>query len=222
MQSNDAGVDSAPGRIKVMIVDDHAMVAESFRRVLASEHDMDVVSVVGSSSECHEVVATARPDVIIMDYRLPDGDGVAAAVAARAVLPDVKFLLLTGSGSSEALPSALDAGFAGYLEKTSAFERLAPAIRRAAAGELVLSADDLGRVFTARSAAADGLDLTRREVEILHLLAEGLTNKAIADRLTLSLNTVRKHVQSVLTKLDAHSKLEAVVIARRRGLIREP
>jgi DNA-binding NarL/FixJ family response regulator len=205
--------------IRVLLVDDHEMVAESFRRVLDAQHDIEVVGVRGSADAAVSAATELRPDVVIMDYVLPDTDGVWAATQIRSVLPDAKVVLLTGSGMPEVLDLALGAGCAGYLEKTSALHELAPAVRAAAAGELVLSPEQAVRHIRDRSLRPATVTLTAREVEVLRLVSEGLSNKAIAVRLTLSLNTVRTHVQRVLMKLEAHSKLEAVAIARRSGLL---
>jgi DNA-binding NarL/FixJ family response regulator len=206
--------------IRVLVVDDHEMVAESFRRVLEREDDIEVVAMAVTAAEAFEQAVAHRPDVILMDYLLPDGDGAATTVRIREDLPDVKVVLLTGSDIEAALPMALRAGCVGYLEKTSALEALAPAVRSAAEGEIVISPPDLTRLVSEPPAEGAVDALTAREHDILTLMAEGLPNQAIADRLTLSVHTVRTHVQTVLAKLGAHSKLEAVAVARRRGLLR--
>lgn len=206
--------------IRVMIVDDHEMVAESFRRIIESEPEISGVLVVGTVSEARSHIVEFQPHVVLMDYRLPDGDGVTAGQALKQLCPGIALVLLTGATATQTLVAALDAGFAGYLQKTSPVDRLAPAILQAARGELVLSPTDLARLLPKRRDETVAA-LTPREQEILNLLADGLSNKALAERLVVSVNTVRKHVQVILTKLEAHSKLEAVIIARRRGLIEE-
>jgi DNA-binding NarL/FixJ family response regulator len=209
-----------PARVRVLVVDDHEMVAESFRRVLAAEDDIEVIATASTAAGALEAALTHAPDVVLMDYLLPDGDGVAATARIREQLPDVKVVLLTGSDVDQALPGALEAGCVGYLEKTSALDKLAPAVRAAASGEVVISAPDLGRLVAKPGSEPRVATLTRREREVLALVAEGLSNQAIAERLTLSVHTVRSHVQSVLEKLPAHSKLEAVAVARRRHLLK--
>lgn len=209
--------------ITVLLVDDHEMVAESFRRVLVAAGDIEVIGVVGTAADALAVAIDHHPDLILMDYVLPDTNGATAAREILARVPDAKILLLTGSEDRAALTAAVDAGCVGYLEKTNALDKLVAAVHAAAAGEVVLSPDELGRVAARRDAVGVGASrLTPRELEILDLLGEGLSNQAIADRLTLSINTVRTHVQTVLTKLRAHSKLEAVAIATRRGLLIRP
>jgi DNA-binding NarL/FixJ family response regulator len=212
--------DEGHGRITIVIVDDHAMVAESFKRLLDAQPDIEVVAVAGGMREGTAVIAEVRPDVVLMDYSLPDGDGVAGTIAVREAVPDTKVLLLTGSDRATALQAAIEAGCVGYIEKTAPAETLIQAVRSAAAGDVVLSHRDLGRLMNPRVERRPER-LTSREREVLTLVAEGLPNRVVAERLTLSLNTVRTHVQAVLTKLGAHSKLEAVAIARRQGLIDE-
>jgi DNA-binding NarL/FixJ family response regulator len=130
----------------------------------------------------------------------------------------VKVVLLTGSDDPGALLRAVDAGCVGYLDKAKDLGELAVAIRAAASGHVVISASDLAELVPTRR--TEGLAaLTARERAVLHLVAQGLTNKVIADQLVLSIHTIRTHVQTILMKLDAHSKLEAVAIARRRRLL---
>lgn len=203
--------------IRLMLVDDHEMVAHSLRAILEQEADIEVVAVSHSVADALVDVAFALPDVILMDYYLADGDGAAAAARIRQDHPEVRVILLTGSDDPLALQRAVDAGCVGFLDKAGRLDDLAAAVRVAAAGHVVISAEDLARLLPGRATSAAAL--TKREREILHLVAEGLTNQAIAAELVLSVHTVRTHVQTVLTKLGAHSKLEAVAIAKRRRLL---
>jgi DNA-binding NarL/FixJ family response regulator len=206
--------------VRVLVVDDHDVVSESLRRVLGATGGIEVVGVASTVADAIALALETRPEVILMDYVLPDGNG---AVAARAILdarPDCKILILSGSEHRDVLIAAVDAGCVGYLEKTVGLDKLVAAVHAAAAGEIVLSPDDLRRIAAwHRQIDAGASRLTPREREILDLLAEGLTNQAIAARLTVSLNTVRTHVQTVLTKVGAHSKLEAVALATKSGLL---
>jgi DNA-binding NarL/FixJ family response regulator len=207
-------------RIRVVLVDDHDMVAESFRRILGTTTDIEVLAVAGTAASAIDAARTHRPDVIVMDHHLPDGRGSAAAARIRSELPDVRIVLLTGTDDPAALAEALAAGCVGYFEKTSAFDELPAAIRAAAAGRAVISPRDLVRLRQPdHGSAPAGADLTPREREVLLLVAQALPNAAIAGRLSLSVNTVRTHVQVILDKLGAHSKLEAVMVARKRGLL---
>lgn len=203
--------------IRVMLVDDHAMVAGSLKMILEQEEDIEVVAVASSVADAVVGAAAAQPDVILMDYHLGDGDGVTAASRIRQDQPQVKVILLTGSDDPQALQRAVDAGCVGYLDKAGSLEELAAAVRIAVAGHVVISAEDLARLVPGRSTESSAL--TKRERQVLHLMAEGLTNRAIGSELFLSVHTVRTHVQTILTKLGAHTKLEAVAIAKRRRLL---
>lgn len=198
-------------------MDDHALVAESLRVVLSGEPDIDVVAIAGTAAEALVAATTHRPDVVLMDYVLPDSPR-----GRRPGLPGTKVVMLTGSDEPAALFSAFDAGCVGYLQKTSALEALAAAVRAAAAGELVISSGDLALLLhRQRSGRGGPAALTRRELDVLRLAAAGLSSRAIAERLGLSLHTVRTHLQNVLSKLGTHSRLGAVAVARRRGLLRD-
>lgn len=206
--------------IRVVIVDDHAMVAESLTRLLENEDDMHVVALAVSVAGAIEAARTCQPDVIVMDYGLPDGDGVAATVRIRDEWPRMKVLLLTGSGGSDVVAAALDAGCVGYVEKTNAAASLTAAVRSVHAGEAVLPQAGLSSLLARGAEPGPDSILTKREREILRHVARGGSNKAIAAELTVSLSTVRTHVQSILKKLGAHSKLEAVSMAREQGMLR--
>jgi DNA-binding NarL/FixJ family response regulator len=205
------------GPIRVVIVDDHAMVAESLKRLLEAEHDMQVVALAVNVAGAIEAARMCQPDVMVMDYGLPDGDGVSATTLIRNELPRMKVLLLTGASSAEVVAAALDAGCVGYVEKTNAAASLTSAVRSVHAGEAVLPQAKLGSLLARGDV---GGILTKRERDILTRVESGASNKAIAAELTVSLNTVRTHVQSILKKLGAHSKLQAVSMAREQGVLR--
>ncbi|TML91846.1 MAG: response regulator transcription factor [Actinobacteria bacterium] len=205
------------GPIRVVIVDDHAMVAESLKRLLEAEHDMQVVALAVNVAGAIEAARMCQPDVMVMDYGLPDGDGVSATTIIRHELPRMKVLLLTGNSSAEVVAAALDAGCVGYVEKTNAAASLTSAVRAVHAGEAVLPQAKLGGLLARGDV---GGILTKRERDILTRVESGASNKAIAAELTVSLNTVRTHVQSILKKLGAHSKLQAVSMAREQGVLR--
>jgi DNA-binding NarL/FixJ family response regulator len=205
----------------VQIVDDHEMVADSFRRLLEREDDFTVVAVSATGQAAVDDAQAAKPDVVLMDLGLPDMDGVTAAARILSIRPQARILILTGRGTNAAVMDALQAGCVGYLEKTSPSDRLVSAIRAAAAGELVLSAADLSRAVSmpAEVVTARGQHLTARELEVLELLAEGRSNQEIGDELYVSIHTIRAHIRTLLTKLGARSRLEAVASARRQNLI---
>jgi DNA-binding NarL/FixJ family response regulator len=205
------------------VIDDHQMVAESILRLLDDEPDITVVGVATTADAGLALAREHRPDVVVMDYELPDLNGVDAARLIRDCSPATNIVMLTGGGGEEVLAAAIEAGCTGYLEKTRAFDDLVRAVRLAAAGEIVLPPGQLTRLLPrlVRGPPAPSRfgTLTKRELEVLALMAEGLANKTMAARLGLRLNTVRNHVQNLLVKLGAHSKLEAVAIASRHMLL---
>ncbi|HEX2040099.1 MAG TPA: response regulator transcription factor [Acidimicrobiales bacterium] len=209
---------------RVLVVDDHEMVAQSVVRILSDEPDLEVV---GTAGDVETAVARAReerPDVVVMDYQLPDGDGVAATVRIREDRPDAVVLLLTGTGNEALLVRAIEAGCAGFLTKQKAVTELVAAIRVVASGDAWIPPELVTSLLPKLQRTEKGLghDLTPRELDVLRLAAEGLPNAAIGERLGLSVNTVRNHMQSAIGKLGAHSKLEAVSVAVREGIISYP
>ena len=207
--------------ISLLLADPQEMVAESLRLALDGAPDFTVTGV-ATTLEGLERLARARPaDVMLIDQRLSD-DGVAACVRrAREVSPGSRILMLTASPNEAAALVALEAGCTGVVPKTHSLDDLVAAVRGAASGQLRLDPEMLARLVPrlSRSYRHPGADLTAREREVLRLVAEGLSTADMAARLVVTTNTVRNHVQSVLTKLSAHSKLEALVIATRAGLL---
>jgi DNA-binding NarL/FixJ family response regulator len=204
---------------RVLIVDDHAMFAESLMLALDAEDDLSVVAVATSLAAARSRVLDCHPDVVVLDHRLPDGDGVAAIEGLRALRPSMRIVVLTAQGTERLLSAAMSAGATGFVAKTDNIDCLVGAVRAAAVGESVISQTLLMRILPKLGNAEAADDLTDREHEVLVLLAGGLTNKAIAAALQLSPHTVRNHVASICSKLGAHSKLEALAIATRRGLV---
>lgn len=207
--------------ISVLLIDDHSMFCQALTELLTR----DGLDVVGSAGTVHGGVEAAerhKPDVILLDYELPDGTGVDATGLLRRAAPDAKIVMLTASVNENVLVAAIEAGCSGYITKNKAVEEVVSAVRSAHEGEALISPSMLARLLPRLRGTKRGIgtDLTPREHEVLSLMAEGLTNSAIAARLVISTHTVRNHVQSVLDKLHAHSKLEAVAIAAREGLVR--
>ena len=207
--------------IRVLIVDDHEVLASSLAKTLDTEPDLLSVGVAGSLKQAAELIRTTAPDVLLLDHRLPDGDGVAALGRLRELRPSMAVIVLTASPSEHLMVSAVEAGVSGFLSKTRSLAEVTSAVRAAAVGEAVISPEMLARLLprlggTGRVGAAT---LTEREREILGLIAQGLSNAAIAERLVVSVNTVRNHVANLLAKLGARSKLEALSIAIREGLL---
>jgi len=215
---------TAVTEIRVLVVDDQEMFAESVARLLANEADIDVVGVAATMADAVRQSRSTLPDVAIVDFHLPDGDGAAAAIAIRAVSPATRILIITGYTDEQALIASIDAGCSGFVTKDKAVRELVDAVHVAHAGEAYITPQMLARILPrlGQTQPRLGSDITPRELSVLDLMAEGLSNQAIGERLFLSVHTIRNHVQNILYKLDAHSKLEAVAIATREGLLRHP
>lgn len=211
-------------RITVLLVDDHEMFADSVVRLLQEEAGIEVVGSVGTVAGAVELARRTTPDVVVMDHRLPDGDGITASVLVRQHRPATNVLLLTGDTDERLLVRAIEAGCSGFLTKDKAVRELVEAIRVVAGGESWVPPELITRLLPRLNRTYRGLgsDLTTRELEVLRLAAEGKTNAAIAASLHLSVNTVRNHMQNAISKLQAHSKLEAVSVAVREGIITFP
>ncbi len=209
--------------IRVLIVDDHEVMAASLARVLDDEPDLVCVGLASTLAQTRARVQSTAPDVLVLDRRLPDGDGVDAIKDLRTLRPSMNVLVLTGSSSDDVLVRALEAGAAGFLSKTRSLAEVTSAVRAAAQGEASISSEMLARLLPRLTrVSAPVSTLTRREDEVLAMLAQGLSNAAIAEELTVSVNTVRNHVSNLSAKLGAHSKLEAMSIAIQRGLLSPP
>jgi DNA-binding NarL/FixJ family response regulator len=210
-----------PHSIAVLIIDDHRMFAESLARLLADESDISVVGIADSGSEGVALAARLKPHVVLVDYHMPDQDGVMIATQLKNADGTTMVVMLTGSTEDRVLLAAIEAGCSGFLTKDRAATEVASAVRAAAAGEALVSAAMLSRLLPKlkRSYRSVGDDLTDRERDVLGYLAQGWTNKVIASQVNLSVNTIRNYVQSILMKLNAHSKLEAVSTAVRAGVI---
>jgi DNA-binding NarL/FixJ family response regulator len=207
--------------IRVLIVDDHDVLASSLAMVLEAEGDITAVGVATTLEQARALIVSAQPDVLLLDHRMPDGDGVAAIGSLRSLRPSIGVVVLTASSADHVVLAAIEAGASGFLSKTRSLDEVTAAVRAAAAGESVISPEMLARLLPrfGRSSPHAVDELTEREREVLALVAEGLSNAAIAERLVVSVHTVRNHIASLSGKLGAHSKLEALSIAVRRGLL---
>ncbi len=208
----------------MLIVDDHQMFADSLARLLSDEVDLEVLGIAVSSEQAVAMALALRPEVVLVDYQIPTSNGAAVAAEIKGLLPTVMTVMLTGATDDRVLLAAIEAGCSGFLTKARAASEVAAAVRLAAQGNVLISPQDLARLLPKlhRTYFRIGSDLTDREREILVLLARGMANAVIAAQLHLSVNTVRNYVQAILTKLDAHSKLEAVATAVRENVIDYP
>jgi len=214
--------DMEEATIRVLLVDDHQMFGESLRKALDDEPGITVAALADSGAAAIAAFERENPDVVLLDYRLPDADGVELARRFKRDRPECQVVMVTAEESEDVLRRAIEAGCSGYLTKERRVNELILAIRRAQAGETMISPQLLTQLLGRLHAdhTRPGWDLTAREREVLALLAEGSSNQAIAKQLGISLATVRNHVQSVIAKLGAHSKLEAVATGVRVGIIR--
>lgn len=208
--------------IRVVIVEDHPMVADGLARVLAAEDGLEVAATAANLADGFRRIRSEAPDVAVIDQCLPDGQGTDLARRVREDVPGTAVVILSALAEEAVVIDAVDAGCSGLVSKARGAGDLVRAVRAAAAGETFLSADALRHLTASRSQRQPGLDLTQREVEVLQCLADGLTNQAIGKRLYLSTNTVGNHLQRAMAKLGAHSKLEALVVGVRLGLVELP
>jgi DNA-binding NarL/FixJ family response regulator len=206
--------------IRVLVVDDHEVLSGSLALVVDAEKDMESVGIARNLDEARARVANRAPDVILLDRRLPDGDGIEAIAELRELRPEAKVVVLTASDNDQVLVQAIESGASGFLSKSRGIGEVIGAVRSAAAGEAVISGEMLSRLLPKLTRnGGPSVDLTPREQDVLELLAEGKSNAAIAEALFVSVHTVRNHVANLSSKLGAHSKLEALSIAVRRGLL---
>lgn len=221
LDRSDDEVDRPVARIRVVIVDDHSVTAEGLTRILSTTDDLEVLATASNIAEALAIFERQTPDVILMDYRLPDGNGADATEQILLRWPSIKILMFSGSEETSVLTRAFEAGCVGFLAKTRPWNEIVVAIRAASRGESVMRAEELAGLLgqLKKTTNADAKWLTDRELEMLQLLAKGHSTDAIASELFLSTHTIRNHISSVLSKLGAHSKLEAVAIAARDGII---
>ncbi|MFP5359950.1 MAG: response regulator [Actinomycetes bacterium] len=217
--------------IRVALVDDQAMVRVGLRMILESEGDISVVAEATSGTEAARIVAAHSPDVVLMDVRMPGMDGLTATREVLAAHPESRIVILTTFDDDEYVYEALRAGASGFLLKSVEGDALVAAVRVVAAGEALLAPEVTRRVIEqfARTAplrdedhvpSAEAIgDLSDREVEVLRLMARGLSNQEIASQLYVSSTTVKTHVSHILTKLGVRDRVQAVVEAYDSGIV---
>jgi DNA-binding NarL/FixJ family response regulator len=214
--------------IRVMICDDHALFRRGLIMVLESEEGIEVVAEAEDGADAVAKAEELAPDVVLMDVRMPRVSGIEATRSIADTVPTAKILMLTVSDEEDDLYDAIKAGAAGYLLKEISIEEVATAIRAVVSGQSLISpsmASKLLSEFTNLAKKADERQsvptprLTDRELEVLKLVAQGMSNREIAGELYISENTVKNHVRNILEKLHLHSRMEAVVYAVREKLL---
>jgi DNA-binding NarL/FixJ family response regulator len=202
--------------IRVLVVDDHPVVRKGLGSMLDGQSGIRVVGMVASGQEALSSLANVRPDVILMDLRMPEMDGIDAIIALRAARPSIRILVLTNYQTDEDIFNAVQAGALGYLVKSAPQEDIVHAIHTVHQGKRCFPPAIASKLVSRLSHSM----LSPREVEVLQCLADGLTNKEIGSILRISDKTARNHVISLLAKLEAKGRTEAVTIGIRKGLIR--
>lgn len=211
------------GKTKVVLVDDHAVVREGLAVLLGRCDDLEVVGEAGSAAEALEVVERTRPDVVVMDIRMPGGSGIDATRTIVTRWPAIRVLVLTSYAEDEAVLAAIAAGARGYVLKQVGSQGLLDAIRQVAAGGSLLDPSVTGRVLEEVRRSATSRDpelalLSEHERRIVGLIAAGKTNREIAQAVYLSEKTVRNYVSAILTKLNLANRAEAAAFAARKGI----
>jgi two-component system, NarL family, response regulator LiaR len=214
---------TTPEAITVLIVDDHALVREGVARFLETQDDLTVVAAVGSGAEALQQVCDLVPDVVLMDLVMPEMDGVEATRRLKQISPATQVIVLTSYHEDAHIFPAIRAGALSYLLKDVSARELGEAIRKAARGEALLHPQVATRLIAEMQGASMNrwLDLSERELEVLRLIAEGLSNSAIATHLVISEKTVKTHVRNILSKLQVQDRVQAAAYAWREGVMRQ-
>jgi DNA-binding NarL/FixJ family response regulator len=206
---------SEPARIRVVSVDDHPFVREGVATLINDQPDMELVAQGSTGKEAMKLYREQKPDVILMDVRLPDMNGIDAMISIRNEFSEARVIILTSSEGDVEMQRALVGGAAGYVVKSMQPQVLLEAIRKVHGGKKSIPAEVAARLADHLSDEA----LTPREIEILQQIAEGHRNRDIADKLFISEGTVKVHIQHIMGKLGANDRTQAITIAVRRGII---
>ncbi len=223
----DPQADADADRVRVLIVQDHPLLASALAKVFEDNGQFVVTGVARSGAEALNTASESAPDVVLMDYRLPDMNGPAVAATIQASRPGSAIVFHSADDSEAALLDAVDAGATAYLTKDASAEQILESVRRAAKGEVLIPVG-----LFAKAIARQRLEVTQkrdkerllaqftpRELDVLNLLAEGMDTQDMSERLSIAPHTVEWHVRHVIEKLEVHSKLQAVIAAARKGLI---
>jgi DNA-binding NarL/FixJ family response regulator len=221
------GDEDAGRRVRVLIVQDHPLLASAIARILEEQRDLAVSGICATGADALKAAAEDRPDVVLMDFRLPDVTGPEAARMIQSEHAKAAIVFHSADESETALLDAVDAGATAYLTQDATGDQIIEAVRRAALGEVLIPVELFARAIARQRGVAnikrehDQLltEFTPREFDILHLLAEGFDTMVMSERLGIAPHTVEWHVRHVIEKLQVHSKLQAVITAARMGLI---
>ena len=215
----------ADRRVRVVLADDHRMLRDGLRRSM-EEHGFEVVGEAGDGEEAVDLVRQLRPDVVLMDVTMPVLDGIEATRMVKAVVPQTQVVMLTMHSDSDIVARSIQAGAAGYLVKDCSTEEVVSAVRMAAGSDAALSPEvaesmlaEVRRVDRGKEAGDEPV-ISKREEEVLQLVADGLLLPEVAARLYISVKTVKNHLASIYQKLDARDRTQAVLRAVRMGIIR--
>jgi len=206
---------TSPYRIRILIVDDHPLLREGIVSLVEKQDDMLIAAEASDGKEALQLFQQHIPDITLMDLRLPGMDGIDAMTAILARFPEAKIIVLTSFSGDAQILRALKAGARGYLLKDSLRKELLDAIRTVHAGRKRISSEIAAQI----AEHANDTNLTRREIEVLQLIAAGNPNKLVADKLSVTEDTIKMHVKSILSKLGANDRTHAVTIAVKRGII---
>jgi len=205
--------------IRVLVADDHSIVRKGLRAFLSLQRDLEIIGEAADGEEAVRMAQQLKPDVVLMDIKMPRMDGIAATAAIRRDLPDTEVIALTSVLEDASVVGAIKAGAIGYLLKDTEADDLCRAIKAAAAGQVQLSPEAAARLVREVRAPDSPEPLSQRELDVLKLLGEGNSNKEIAKSLSLSEKTVKTHVSNILGKLNVPSRTQAALYAVRIGLV---
>ena len=205
----------AQSKIRVLVVDDHPLVRRGIESILAAEDDLEMVGEAGDGSEAVKIFQECRPDVVLMDLRMPKLDGIEATGLLRQLDPEAHIIALTSFAGDQDIYRALEAGVRGYILKEMAHAEVGNAIRAVHSGRRLLPPEVAGRL----SEHFPKVALTPREFEVLGLVAHGMSNKEIAHKLSIATGTIKMHLQNILKKLGASDRTQAVTAALARGIL---
>ena len=213
-------------KTRILIADDHPLLREALCQVFSSQKDMEIIGQASNGEEAIKLTSQLKPDILVMDIMMPKSDGLEASRQIKKIAPNTAILILTAYDDDNYVLGLLEAGATGYLMKSARGQDLVEAVRAIRAGESVLHPKIIERLLKQAMAKPAGTAdhrikelLSDREMEMLKLLATGMSNKEIADKLFLSLRTVKAHMSNIFTKMNVASRSEALVEALKKGLL---